>query len=1363
MATISLFLFLFFIVPFLTQADVKLQTTTRCLGGSVDLQCAVSKVINITNAVYGRTSKHAVCKDDSARTHILCFSYEKQNNIKRMCNLKNACKIDVTRNFFGDACDDKGGEYLNVTYQCHFANTKSTSAGRVAIMPNLIDPFARTDKKYVPRNQYLTRIAVNHSVPIRFPLTFVIDKVKGLKVSSLDSKEIQTKALQDLIADKTVDVKEGDGSCDMAIGGSLSKVQYFCVYSRAGYIFVNGDGLSRLKESISRYQIDVFVKDHANSYSSKTSIVVHVSSRCFPVDYLYRKLKRHCPTKMRSKTHTSNNEKWPISSYKVAIGNGVVIGKIQLDTNLTSPLFEGNCSVVVRANGEEYKQMFEYFHTVDLVKGRRTLFYPRVYGKTFSVSFSREIYIPKVQTISVSFYNSNGKAVDFYGKRSVSVVGFPKPTTCPSNACMEYFESWRKSYEAVVKAAVMHCVDDVKMFKVFLSTCQNTPHINVKEAFYFGKEISLRCDGIRTNQYQHIRWYKDNKILTGKDNSHILKISGLDFIQQGFYYCEIDYSDVTVKSNVVLVKFKDAVKTTLYFDIVKKQYDDMVARDGKLNVEVTLKTKIHNLISHDASTFTSVSMPTITEGFSVWLKVQIIAYSQLKSKETSVSYYDSLGITNDFKELKPFKVRESSTLILDRDMCLPGITGTSSSYGEFRWNYTISNSSETTPCTFGSQTASRKCVGNFTVGAFWLEPNVKQCEYGNPVTKQLDGLLKNLSSTSVEQTSVQMKQITNTTSTLTAEDTVLIKDIITNIVDSSTDITDKVAENLIDVTSNLMEVNQSCLTSAQYQNHALKSILLDVEQIATKLHKNSSKTDQPVQVASHHIGIASFQPKHDSGGVMTIRAQSESLPSRPFLYNDGEDGRSNDVVFKINIPKSLMTDREKNESINFVVYAKDTLFPIIQRDRAGIRTNKLKKVVQGKIFSLSIGGKHHINLTEDIIYTMKTSTISKDQLKCVYWDYNANGELGGWSSDGCRQLHSGDNWTKCSCNHLTHFAVLFDLDVTSVNQLDKDHELALTVITYIGCALSLTGIFLTLLTLLMFKFLRRNAPSKVLIGMCISLGCLMISFLIFVKRTEPRWLCIVGSASLQYFVLTSFGWMFVEAVMLYLKVVKVVGEYTSNFILKASLVALGLPAVIVAVCMGVRFDDYNNKELCVVSGNVLRYGLLLPTCCIIFFNAIVFILVVISLRKNNKASQRFSQSPDLATQVRIAVSCCTLLGLTWLFGVLAISDARLPFQYLFCIFNSLQGAFIFYFNILRQTRVKEAWMQFLSGHGRSYEPSTTSSHLRKTTQKSSEGEQSPPPLQLSYRQIGEGNNVFNNSLTKSELSFSSYMERNGKR
>ncbi|CAB4006858.1 adhesion G- coupled receptor G6-like [Paramuricea clavata] len=36
-----------------------------------------------------------------------------------------------------------------------------------------------------------------------------------------------------------------------------------------------------------------------------------------------------------------------------------------------------------------------------------------------------------------------------------------------------------------------------------------------------------------------------------------------------------------------------------------------------------------------------------------------------------------------------------------------------------------------------------------------------------------------------------------------------------------------------------------------------------------------------------------------------------------------------------------------------------------------------------------------------------------------------------------------------------------------------------------------------------------------------------------------------------------------------------------------------------------------------------------------------------------------------------------LLGLTWIFGILAINDAKLAFQYLFCIFNSLQGFVVF--------------------------------------------------------------------------------------
>jgi len=120
-----------------------------------------------------------------------------------------------------------------------------------------------------------------------------------------------------------------------------------------------------------------------------------------------------------------------------------------------------------------------------------------------------------------------------------------------------------------------------------------------------------------------------------------------------------------------------------------------------------------------------------------------------------------------------------------------------------------------------------------------------------------------------------------------------------------------------------------------------------------------------------------------------------------------------------------------------------------------------------------------------------------------------------------------------------------------------------------------------------------------------------------------------------------------------------------------------------------------------VSGNSLHYGLLLPVCMMLFVNAIIFVLVVFSLCKTASSSKnKLGDRADIATQVRIAASCCALLGLTWLFGVLAIGESRLLFQYLFCIFNSLQGAFIFYFNIFRQSRTLNAWRGFLAGKGR---------------------------------------------------------------
>lgn len=56
-----------------------------------------------------------------------------------------------------------------------------------------------------------------------------------------------------------------------------------------------------------------------------------------------------------------------------------------------------------------------------------------------------------------------------------------------------------------------------------------------------------------------------------------------------------------------------------------------------------------------------------------------------------------------------------------------------------------------------------------------------------------------------------------------------------------------------------------------------------------------------------------------------------------------------------------------------------------------------------------------------------------------------------------------------------------------------------------------------------------------------------------------------------------------------------------------------------------------------------------------------------------------------------AVLLLPLLGLTWTFGLLAVNSETIVFQYLFTIFNSLQGCFVFIFHCIMNSEVRQAW------------------------------------------------------------------------
>ena len=109
---------------------------------------------------------------------------------------------------------------------------------------------------------------------------------------------------------------------------------------------------------------------------------------------------------------------------------------------------------------------------------------------------------------------------------------------------------------------------------------------------------------------------------------------------------------------------------------------------------------------------------------------------------------------------------------------------------------------------------------------------------------------------------------------------------------------------------------------------------------------------------------------------------------------------------------------------------------------------------------------------------------------------------------------------------------------------------------------------------------------------------------------------------------------------------------------------------------------------CVVRGLPFYIGVVVPVAFILMMNLIMLILILCGITKSRFIKHK---KRELLATVRIVFPCSILLGTAWIFGVLAIGDLRNPFQWLFCIFNSLQGLFIFLFYTVRNAEARKEW------------------------------------------------------------------------
>eukprot|EP00066_Takifugu_rubripes_P017150 XP_011606416.1 PREDICTED: G-protein coupled receptor 64 [Takifugu rubripes] len=408
------------------------------------------------------------------------------------------------------------------------------------------------------------------------------------------------------------------------------------------------------------------------------------------------------------------------------------------------------------------------------------------------------------------------------------------------------------------------------------------------------------------------------------------------------------------------------------------------------------------------------------------------------------------------------------------------------------------------------------------------------------------------------------------------------------------------------------------------------------------------------------------------------------------------------VFLPPSLGSGLAREQQQQASrVQFCFYTKPSLF----LDAALSNQTLVGPVLGSSVANLSIS-----NLTENIEFTIRNinPAQSPQVASCVFWDFSLNGGGGGWSSAGCFLVNATPDYTTCSCDHLTSFAILLDLSRQGL----PDHQQArpLTFITYIGCGISAVFLAATLLSYLSFEKLLRDIPAKILVQLCVSLLLLNLLFLLdgWLAQHPSSGLCISTAFFLHYFLLTSFTWAGLEALHMYLSVVQVFLPYLSRYMLKVSLIGWGLPLLVVIVTISVDKDNYGlvpyskhsdgtSDKFCWLRNDVAFYvGVVAYFLLVFALCLLVFIMVMVQLARIKRQNPH-NQSPSrgVLTDVRSITGLVILLGLTWGFALFSWGPLVLPFTYLFSIFNSLQGFLVFVFHCAAKENVRRQWRTHL--------------------------------------------------------------------
>lgn len=696
------------------------------------------------------------------------------------------------------------------------------------------------------------------------------------------------------------------------------------------------------------------------------------------------------------------------------------------------------------------------------------------------------------------------------------------------------------------------------------------------------------------------------------------------------------------------------------------------------SVKVTPSSKVKStfLTSSMATEFTRTSIfttPILTKTHK--LATLRSTFTTLSSQSTQVllTTTSRVSITATITATSSSSVLASS-VVPQKAYCPSEAIGDASYKGKYIFPKTAVNTNVFITCQYGyieeEVKVFRTCLLSASGKAFWSELDMSNCAAESEISNKLIKLLKKpITSETVQNVTRQLKNVLKVSKPIEAYQDI---DNIVSIIDkcvqkSGGDIT--ITTDIFDSINSLLNVDDKVLSKSKSTKHLLKLL----ESLAEELIKNGKE----VSFSSQNIAFGNVQVRSE----VNLWIQAEKKNDVETL-SFGIEEPSENITTSIMLPKNIWK-KESNQVYSFS-FNSDNFF---KRNEDKGLLNKKRVKVGSKVISASIYESVVENLKEDKIQ-LSFEVTDENATSCGYWEEKSS--VNHWSTKGCYRNKitrvGNKKIVHCACNHLTNFAILLAVDDN--RQILKE----LDIISFIGCLISIAALLVTVVIYTAFRELRRSVPHRILINLCLSLAALLAIFIAGVDKTKSAASCHSVSVLIHFFTVSTFLWMAVESVSLYRSVVKIFKRRTNKklFFWCCFAAAWGIPAVLSGITSYFTEEQFKEENnFCVIKGNLFIITTLFPVSCILILNTLLFVPIIRQIHGHLKKKEKFQTKKNPWRRVRVTISSTVILGLTWIFGVIALGDLRLLFQWLFTLLNSLQGLFIFIFHVILNYDVQQ--------------------------------------------------------------------------